>query len=178
MDDEFDLKEENYFAHDFTNQLHTIKSKFDDITFAQNVYSSLCNRTWELVTDPSIQYSCSWRFAGGLVAGIRDCGEDYLDFYCSGIHDYTESNNNGFVPEGFITTEIIKTYFDFGWVPQDEPKYIMIHNDKICCIINKILFIQNEQPIKEMPQIIEHIKQHFPENIRANFVKWVFDNVI
>lgn len=29
-------------------------------------------------------YSCSWRYAGGLVADMRDKGEDYLDFYCSG----------------------------------------------------------------------------------------------
>ena len=29
-------------------------------------------------------YSCSWRYAGELVSIIRNAGEDYLDFYCSG----------------------------------------------------------------------------------------------
>lgn len=43
-------------------------------------------KIWPIVTYPNFDwlFSCSWRYAGGLVASIRDCGENYLDFYCSG----------------------------------------------------------------------------------------------
>jgi len=54
-----------------------------DITFANKVYANLCNLVWyDYINDEVI--SQSWRGAGGFVAGIRNLGEDYMDFYCSG----------------------------------------------------------------------------------------------
>lgn len=51
--------------------------------FSNNVYACLCNIIWYNSSTNDI-YSCSWRYAGGLVAEIRNIGEDYLDFYCTG----------------------------------------------------------------------------------------------
>ena len=58
-------------------------NKMSDITFANKVYANLCNLVWyDYINDEVI--SESWRGAGGFVAGIRNLGEDYMDFYCSG----------------------------------------------------------------------------------------------
>ena len=58
-------------------------NKMSDITFANKVYANLCNLVWyDYINDEVI--SQSWRGAGGFVADIRNLGEDYMDFYCSG----------------------------------------------------------------------------------------------
>ena len=58
-------------------------NKMSDITFANKVYANLCNLVWyDYINDEVI--SKSWRGAGGFVADIRNIGEDYIDFYCSG----------------------------------------------------------------------------------------------
>jgi hypothetical protein len=58
-------------------------NKMSDITFANKVYANLCNLVWyDYINDEVI--SKSWRSAGGFVADIRNIGEDYMDFYCSG----------------------------------------------------------------------------------------------
>lgn len=58
-------------------------NKMSDITFANKVYANLCNLVWyDYINDEVI--SQSWRGAGGFVASIRNIGEDYIDFYCSG----------------------------------------------------------------------------------------------
>ena len=57
--------------------------KIKDYDFAQKIYANLCNLVWyDYVNDEVITFS--WRSAGGFVAGIRQLGEDYMDFYCSG----------------------------------------------------------------------------------------------
>ena len=87
---------------EFHKALYTLKDKMKDKEFATNVYRALCNMQWKkLGTD--FLYSCSWRFAGGLVAEIRNVGEDYMTFYCSGDEDI--------VPE-----EIEKLLNDLEWV--------------------------------------------------------------
>jgi hypothetical protein len=58
--------------------------------YAQNLYAAMCNRSWqEHAVWPILQgetWSCSWRYAGGIVARLRGEG-DYMDWYCSGIRD-------------------------------------------------------------------------------------------
>jgi hypothetical protein len=57
--------------------------KIKDYDFAQKIYANLCNLVWyDYVNDEVIEFS--WRSAGGFVSGIRQLGEDYMDFYCSG----------------------------------------------------------------------------------------------
>jgi hypothetical protein len=57
--------------------------KIKDYYFAQKIYANLCNLVWyDYVNDEVITFS--WRSSGGFVAGIRQLGENYMDFYCSG----------------------------------------------------------------------------------------------
>jgi len=100
-------------------------------SYAQNIYAALCNQSWQrndvwpLLKGQT--YSCSWRYAGGIVADIVESG-DYIDWYCSGIRgDLTEAQiasalEQGmdivkYVSEGFVTDEIREDFFKLGWIP-------------------------------------------------------------
>lgn len=80
-----------------------------DDEFAQHLYASMCNVIWH---NPGTNdtYSCSWRYAGGVVAKIRDKGEDYLDFYCSG-------------GEGRVTEDVKECLQQLGYAPYDYDEY-------------------------------------------------------
>jgi len=60
-----------------------IVKKVQDDKFAKSLYASLCNTPWMNKKTGEI-YTCSWRYAGGFVAKLREKDEDYMDFYCSG----------------------------------------------------------------------------------------------
>jgi hypothetical protein len=99
-------------------------------SYAQNLYSAMCNNDFiplEVVPilrqDPEKDYwSCSWRYAGGIVADMRQEG-DYIDWYCSGIRggpiedDSVQKawDDKKFVPEGMITDEIRNDLQRLGW---------------------------------------------------------------
>lgn len=86
--------------------------------YAQNLYAALCNNqfrkneVWPILTDDN--WSCSWRYAGGLVANIIGSG-DYLDWYCTGIINEDTSSNFGYVNEGVVTEEITEDLKKIGW---------------------------------------------------------------
>ena len=93
--------------------------------YAQNLYAAMCNQDWQkndvwpLLKGET--YSCSWRYAGGIVADMVERG-DYIDYYCSGIRgeqgiDYEPPLT--FVPEGTVTEEIREDFFKLGWIPVD-----------------------------------------------------------
>lgn len=90
--------------------------------YAQNIYAALCNNGFiKLDVIPILtekEWSCSWRYAGGIVAHMLGKG-DYIDWYCSGIReDYQdEERTNSYVSEGCITDEIRKDFQKLGWVP-------------------------------------------------------------
>ncbi|MEV4421565.1 hypothetical protein AB0L40_16505 [Patulibacter sp. NPDC049589] len=63
------------------DDIRALAGRADDPAFADELYCALCNVDW--VHDDGTEWSGSWRYAGGVVAGLRDVGEDYLDFYCS-----------------------------------------------------------------------------------------------
>jgi hypothetical protein len=105
------------------------KAKASD-TYAQNIYAALCNRDWQKnEVWPLLKgetYSCSWRYAGGIVADMREQG-DYIDWYCSGIRGDLEELKDGkvdphagFVHESCVTDEIREDLFKLGWMPVDE----------------------------------------------------------
>ncbi len=98
-------------------------------TYSVDVYCAMCNMCWirhRTALSDALQklewihrrkpdgysdymserfrnlYSCSWRYAGGRIAEIRDVGENYMDFYCSGY-------------EGMVTPEIEKDFNVIGW---------------------------------------------------------------
>ena len=84
----------------------------DSDVYAQNLYASLCNNefqyqdVWSLLRNDL--WSCTWRYAGGIIARARGHG-DYIDFYCSGMTFYTDSDKDwqsGYVPEGMVVDEI------------------------------------------------------------------------
>lgn len=93
--------------------------------YAQNLYAAMCNRTWqEQAVWPILKndtWSCSWRSAGAIVAGLRGTG-DYMDWYCSGMADadhQEEWRNRSFVGEGEITDQIRADLARIGWRPVD-----------------------------------------------------------
>ena len=108
--------------------------------YAQNLYASMCNRDFikhdviPILKDQ--RWSCSWRYAGGIVADMQEKG-DYIDWYCSGIRDtrtlsasefamLTEQEQlaykegEGYVGEGVVTDEIREDLFRLGWIVQDD----------------------------------------------------------
>lgn len=87
--------------------------------YAQNLYAAMCNTdfvkndVWPRLQDQ--RWSCSWRYAGGIIADMRQEG-DYIDWYCSGIG----SDNNGYVGEGHVTDEIREDLIKLGWIVIDD----------------------------------------------------------
>ena len=100
-------------------------------TYAQNLYAAMCNRdfqrndTWPRLTDQV--WSCSWRYAGGIIADMRGEG-DYMDWYCSGIRndgyqdDLDTVMPDSHVSEGVVTDEIRADLFELGWLVIDDAK--------------------------------------------------------
>jgi len=85
------------------------------IIYSQNLYAALCNNRFFYDKE---EWTCSWRFAGGLVADLRDNGEVYLDWYCSGM-----VNKEGYVEESVATDEIRSDLMKLGWtIKPYEPK--------------------------------------------------------
>ena len=93
--------------------------------YAQNLYAAMCNNGFiRLEVIPVLkgeEWGCSWRYAGGIVADMRQQG-DYIDWYCSGIrNDYQDEevgnlyDQRKYVPEGCITNEIRSDLQRLGW---------------------------------------------------------------
>jgi hypothetical protein len=93
--------------------------------YAQNLYAAMCNNGFtKMEVIPILkgeEWSCSWRYAGGIVADMREQG-DYIDWYCSGIRggvDFSGENEvydeKKLVPEGCITDEIRNDLQRLGW---------------------------------------------------------------
>jgi hypothetical protein len=74
--------------------------------YSQNLYAALCNNRF---FKNNQQWTCSWRHSGGIVSEING-GDDYMDYYCSGVSD-----KSGFVSESVVTDEIRKDLFELGW---------------------------------------------------------------
>ena len=91
-------------------------------SYAQNLYAAMCNNGFiKLDVIPILkqeEWSCSWRYAGGIIADMQQKG-DYIDWYCSGIrNDYGDDSIESpseYVPEGCITDEIRNDLQRLGW---------------------------------------------------------------
>lgn len=108
-------------------------------SYAQNLYAAMCNMEWrkrELWQELKEEnWGCSWRYAGGIIADMREEG-DYIDWYCSGMGGlnqeyFVEETNEQwqdrtkYVPEGVVTDEIERDLNQLGWTP------IPYDNDKL-----------------------------------------------
>lgn len=111
------------------------KVRGDDV-YAQHLYAAMCNNDFQkLDTMPILKnetWSCSWRYAGGIVADMQQKG-DYINWYCSGIKDRgyddvdlshltqeqieSQKKLDAYVGEGCITEEIRADLQRLGWVP-------------------------------------------------------------
>ena len=93
-------------------------------TYAQNLYAAMCNmefvknEVWPILKDQ--RWSASWRYAGGIVADMRESG-DYIEWYCSGIQGEPDADwvDLGHVPEGTVTDEIREDLLKLGWIPRE-----------------------------------------------------------
>lgn len=87
--------------------LHCVK----DDAYAHKLYSALCNTEWQpddvmdILKDAT--WSSSWRSTGGIIAELRSCREDYMDWYCSGF-------------EGYVHPDIRADLKRLGWVCTEE----------------------------------------------------------
>jgi len=90
-----------------------IQNLYDDVNFnysyAQALYAALCNTRWTNKKTGE-EYTCSWRYAGGLIADMRGNTKNmnYMDFYCSGIEDGSEK-------EGHVASYIEDDMNELGW---------------------------------------------------------------
>ena len=111
--------------HDLINSDY-IREKCKSDSYAQNLYAALCNNGFiknEVV--PILKeeiWHCSWRYAGGVVARIRDEG-DYLSWYCSGISGSLLGDEAipGYVSEGVVTEEISNDLLQINWLVNVDP---------------------------------------------------------
>lgn len=116
---EYDLRTTNWIL---------TKVRNDDI-YAQNLYCAMCNNefmkadVWPILNQE--KWSCSWRYAGGIIADMQQKG-DYIDWYCSGIRndgyqdDLDVTFPRGYVSEGQVTNEIREDLLELGWIVLDE----------------------------------------------------------
>ena len=101
-----------------------IKDKaFQNDVYCQHLYAALCNNDFVygdmLEVVKGEYWGCSWRYAGEIVAEIREEG-DYLDWYCSGtgngLGNGDEEGVKGYVGEGVVTEEIEQDLNTLGWI--------------------------------------------------------------
>ena len=101
-------------------------------SYAQNLYAAMCNNEFQKnevwPTLKNQRWSCTWRYAGGIIADMRQEG-DYIDWYCSGISGGDEPDvylagedlkRKSFVPESVVTDEIREDLKRLGWIVIDE----------------------------------------------------------
>jgi hypothetical protein len=117
-------KRVNNLEYDLVTTEWILEKVRNNRCYAQNLYAALCNNGFiKMDIIPILknqEWSCSWRYAGGIVADMRQEG-DYIDWYCSGMGGgdepdvYEQSLPNRYVPEGCITDEIRTDLQRLGW---------------------------------------------------------------
>jgi hypothetical protein len=122
---------ENSMEYDLLTTDWILEKVRSSESYAQNLYAAMCNNDFQkLDVIPILKeqtWSASWRYAGGIIADMRQQG-DYIDWYCSGSgglnQEYQGEETNeqwqkrtGYVPEGLVTDEIRSDLQRLRWVP-------------------------------------------------------------
>lgn len=119
--------QKNNLEWDLRTSETMLKKVRSDQTYAQNLYAALCNN--DFVRKDSFDilkenfWSCSWRYAGGIIADMREEG-DYIDWYCSGSRSIStvdgaplvDDKTRRYVSESIITSEIRTDLEQLGWL--------------------------------------------------------------
>ena len=93
-------------TRDLESDLRALSSRLrDDHSFADEMYCALCNTDWTHLDGTT--WHRSWRYSAGLVADLRDRGEDYFDFYCTRACE-----------EGTISDRVASAMAELGWTGQ------------------------------------------------------------
>lgn len=126
--------QENNLEYDLLTTEWILEKVRASENYAQNLYAAMCNNSFQKLDVMPIlkeeRWSCSWRYAGGIIADMREEG-DYIDWYCSGIGgkgqdmggSYDDSKEH-FVPESAVTDEIRSDLKKLGWIvitDEDQP---------------------------------------------------------
>ena len=81
---------ENNMEYDLRSANWILEKTRNSKSYAQNLYAAMCNNNFQknefMPVLAGKTWSCSWRYAGGIIADMRQKG-DYIDWYCSGIRD-------------------------------------------------------------------------------------------
>lgn len=94
--------------NNFEIALKTIAGdKIQDDEFCKNLWSAMANVSWYHPASKE-EYSCTFRRAGGLIAGLRGSG-DYMDWYCSG-------------PYAEVSDYIARSMKKLGWIADVMPE--------------------------------------------------------
>lgn len=98
--------QKNNLEYDLRSTDWILKKVRESDDYAKALYAALCNNdftkndVWPILQEET--WSCSWRYAGGIIADMREEG-DYIDWYCSGN-------------EGYVDDEIKKDLLTLGWL--------------------------------------------------------------
>ena len=127
----------NNLEYDLRSSAKLVSKVRENEVYAQHLYAAMCNQEFQKVDVWPIlkgeTWSCSWRYAGGIIADMRGQG-DYIDWYCSGIKgigvyapddgeelELTEEQQakldivNQHVGEGHVTDEVRADLLELGW---------------------------------------------------------------
>jgi hypothetical protein len=131
---------ENNMEYDLRSTSWICDKVKDDEVYAQHLYAAMCNNDFQRNDMMPIlkgqTWSCSWRHAGGIVADMCEKG-DYIDYYCSGIRDAGDLDdeqfqqltkeqqevyirNKAYVSESVVTAEIRSDLKKLGWLVLDD----------------------------------------------------------
>jgi len=135
---------ENNMEYDLRTTDWILEKVRSSDSYAQNLYAAMCNNDFQkndfLPRLKGQTWSCSWRYAGGIIADMREKG-DYIDWYCTGIRDvgyevddeqfrqmskeeqesYIVTKN--YVSESVVTDEIQADLKRLGWFVVDDPNH-------------------------------------------------------
>jgi len=126
---------ENNMEYDLRSTQWILDKVRSSEVYSQNLYAAMCNNDFQknefMPLLAGKTWSCSWRYAGGIIADMREEG-DYIDWYCSGIRNNDDLDDDQFqsltkeqqefhirikqyVGESVVTDEIKQDLKRLGW---------------------------------------------------------------